>query len=208
MSIQGATGRRLAGVGRRQIRQGERHSFMHFHDFLGLVVRRNDRCAIEACRPERACNWYRRFQKSCSYSAATGEIFGPSFDCDGKMASSPALRRICMRAYEMATSRPASDQPYYQVVRCLTGSSGREHSRVFHFDSYILTCFPLWPLRPPLSHRRLESTARDESPDVAVFVQQAKNAKTLPVFCLISHEVPAPDLARPLSALSALPSTP
>ena len=65
----------------------------------------------------------------------------------GKMASSPALRRICMRAYEIATSRPASDQPYYQVLRCLTGSSGREHSMVFHFDSYILTL--LLPIEVP-----------------------------------------------------------
>jgi hypothetical protein len=55
----------------------------------------------------------------------------------GKMASSSALRRICTRAYEIATSRPGSDQPYYQVLRCLTGSSGREHSMVFHFDSYV-----------------------------------------------------------------------
>ena len=65
----------------------------------------------------------------------------------GKMASSPALRRICMRAYEIATSRPAPYQPYYQILRCLTGSSGREHSMVFHFDSYVLTL--LVPIQVP-----------------------------------------------------------
>jgi hypothetical protein len=65
----------------------------------------------------------------------------------GKMASSTALRRICMRAYEIATCRPASEQPYYQVLRCLTGSSGRENSMVFHFDSYILTL--LLPIEVP-----------------------------------------------------------
>ena len=65
----------------------------------------------------------------------------------GKMASSPAIRRICMRAYEIATSRPAPDQPYYQILRCLTGSSGREHSMVFHFDSYVLTL--LLPIEVP-----------------------------------------------------------
>ena len=65
----------------------------------------------------------------------------------GKMASSPALRRICMRACEIATSRPASDQPYHQVLRCLTGSSCRKHSMVFHFDSYILTL--LLPIEVP-----------------------------------------------------------
>jgi hypothetical protein len=65
----------------------------------------------------------------------------------GKMASSPALRRICMRMYEIATSRPASDQPYHQVLRCLTGSSGREHSMVFHFDSHVLAV--LLPIEVP-----------------------------------------------------------
>jgi hypothetical protein len=65
----------------------------------------------------------------------------------GKMARSPSLRRICTRAYEIATCRPASDQPYYQVLRCLTGSSGRENSMVFHFDSYILTL--LLPIEVP-----------------------------------------------------------
>jgi hypothetical protein len=65
----------------------------------------------------------------------------------GKMASSPAIRRICMRAYEIATSRRAPDQPYYQILRCLTGSSGRDHSMVFHFDSYVLTL--LLPIEVP-----------------------------------------------------------
>ncbi|HEY0124424.1 MAG TPA: hypothetical protein VGC14_22205 [Rhizobium sp.] len=65
----------------------------------------------------------------------------------GKMASSPALRRVCMRAYEIATSRPAPDQPYYQILRCLTGSTGRKHSMVFHFDSYVLTV--LLPIEVP-----------------------------------------------------------
>lgn len=65
----------------------------------------------------------------------------------GRMASSPALRHICLRAYEIATSRPAPDQPYYQILRCLTGSTGRKHSMVFHFDSYVLTV--LLPIEVP-----------------------------------------------------------
>ena len=65
----------------------------------------------------------------------------------GKMTSSPALKRVCMRAYEIATSRPAPDQPYYQIVRCLAGASGRRHSMVFHFDSYVLTL--LLPIEVP-----------------------------------------------------------
>lgn len=65
----------------------------------------------------------------------------------GKMASSPALRRACMRIYEIATSKPAPDQPYYQILRCLIGNSGRKHSMIFHFDSYVLTL--LLPIEVP-----------------------------------------------------------
>ena len=65
----------------------------------------------------------------------------------GKMANSAALRRICTRAYELATASPAPDQTYYQVLRCLTGDSGRKHSMVFHFDTYVLTL--LLPVEVP-----------------------------------------------------------
>jgi hypothetical protein len=65
----------------------------------------------------------------------------------GKMADSPALKRICMRAYELATSRPAPDQAYHQVLRCLTGSTGRKHSMMFHFDSYFVSV--LLPIEVP-----------------------------------------------------------
>jgi hypothetical protein len=65
----------------------------------------------------------------------------------GKMADSGALKHICRRAYELATSTPAPDQTYYQVLRCLTGDAGRRHSMVFHFDSYVLTM--LLPIEVP-----------------------------------------------------------
>lgn len=65
----------------------------------------------------------------------------------GHMAASQSLRRVCMRLYEMATGRPASNEPYYQILRCLTGRSGRQHSMVFHFDSYVLTV--LLPIEVP-----------------------------------------------------------
>jgi hypothetical protein len=57
----------------------------------------------------------------------------------GKIADSPTLKHICMRAYEQATSRPAPYPSYYQILRCLTGETSRKHSMVFHFDSYVLT---------------------------------------------------------------------
>lgn len=64
-----------------------------------------------------------------------------------KMASSPALRRVCTRIYEVATGDPAPDEPYHQILRCLTGSAGRRHSMIFHFDSYVLTV--LLPIEVP-----------------------------------------------------------
>jgi hypothetical protein len=57
----------------------------------------------------------------------------------GKIADSPTLKHICMRAYEQTTSRQAPYPSYYQILRCLTGETSRKHSMVFHFDSYVLT---------------------------------------------------------------------
>ncbi|WP_213769829.1 hypothetical protein [Bradyrhizobium sp. dw_78] len=65
----------------------------------------------------------------------------------GKMTESPTLKQLCARIYESATSRPAPDQPYYQILRCLTGDFGRKHSMNFHFDSYVLTL--LLPIEVP-----------------------------------------------------------
>src|SRR5215475_3647423 len=65
----------------------------------------------------------------------------------GRIADSPTLKHICMRAYEQATSRPAPDATYYQILRCLTGETSRKHSMVFHFDSYVLTV--LLPIEVP-----------------------------------------------------------
>jgi hypothetical protein len=56
-----------------------------------------------------------------------------------RMAKSTVFRRLCTRVYECATGNPAPDQPYYQVLRCLTGPSGERHSLRFHCDSYVLT---------------------------------------------------------------------
>src|SRR5262245_47833737 len=57
----------------------------------------------------------------------------------GRIATSPALKRLCVRAYEQLTSRPGPHSKYYQILRCLTGKSGVGHSMNFHFDSYVLT---------------------------------------------------------------------
>jgi hypothetical protein len=56
-----------------------------------------------------------------------------------RMAKSQVFRRLCTRVYERATGNQAPDQPYHQILRCLTGSSGQQHSLRFHYDSYVLT---------------------------------------------------------------------
>jgi hypothetical protein len=65
----------------------------------------------------------------------------------GTMALSPALKHVCMRAYELVTARPAPDQGYYQTLRCLTGDGGLRNSMVFHYDSYVVTA--LLPIEVP-----------------------------------------------------------
>ena len=65
----------------------------------------------------------------------------------GRMTESKALKRICMRTYELATSRPAPDEDYHQVLRCLTGDTGRRESMIFHFDSHVLAV--LLPIEIP-----------------------------------------------------------
>jgi hypothetical protein len=64
-----------------------------------------------------------------------------------RMAKSPVFRRLCTRVYEHATGNPAPDQPYYQILRCLTGQIGQQHSLRFHYDSYVLTV--LLPIAVP-----------------------------------------------------------
>ncbi len=64
-----------------------------------------------------------------------------------RMANSPAFRRLCSKVYERTTGQPAPDQPYYQILRCLTGPSGQKHSLRFHYDSYVLTV--LLPIHVP-----------------------------------------------------------
>jgi hypothetical protein len=72
------------------------------------------------------------------YVCFTGhaELAGTALE---RMANSPIFRRLCTRVYEYATGKRAPDQPYYQILRCLTGQTGQHHSLRFHYDSYVLT---------------------------------------------------------------------
>jgi hypothetical protein len=68
-----------------------------------------------------------------------------------RMAKSPVFRRLCTRVYEHATGNQAPNQPYHQILRCLTGSLGQQHSLRFHYDSYVLTV--LLPICVPEGRR-------------------------------------------------------
>lgn len=50
-----------------------------------------------------------------------------------------SFRRTCERLYTLGTGDTAPDEEFYQIFRCLKGSSGLKHANRFHYDSYVLT---------------------------------------------------------------------
>lgn len=54
-------------------------------------------------------------------------------------ATAPHFVTLCRRLCALGTGRPAPDEPFYQVLRCLAGDSGRRESMIFHYDSSVLT---------------------------------------------------------------------
>lgn len=65
------------------------------------------------------------------------------------LGDSPAFTDILKKVYEQGTRRPAPDSQPYQVLRCLAGESGKAHSLIFHYDSYVVTA--LIPVEIPSS---------------------------------------------------------
>jgi hypothetical protein len=57
----------------------------------------------------------------------------------GEISQSPEFADLCQRLFELATGKAEPKAEFYQVLRCLQGSTGRLHSSRFHYDSYILT---------------------------------------------------------------------
>jgi hypothetical protein len=55
------------------------------------------------------------------------------------LSSDPDFERLCRSVYEAGTGKAAPDEPFYQVLRCLSGSLVRSNSLNFHYDSYLLT---------------------------------------------------------------------
>jgi hypothetical protein len=82
------------------------------------------------------------------YTCLTGSeaLAGTPF---GEVARDESFVRLLKRVYEAGLGRPGPEQPIYQVLRCLKGSSGLRHSLKFHYDSYAVTA--LLPVFIPTS---------------------------------------------------------
>lgn len=57
----------------------------------------------------------------------------------GELPQSAAFKDLCRRVYELGTGETAPEVDFYQIFRCLQGSTGLAHSYRFHYDSYVLT---------------------------------------------------------------------
>jgi len=66
-----------------------------------------------------------------------------------ELANSPSFRSLMEKIYEAGTGRAPPSQPFYQVLRCLTGQGSRRNSYLFHYDSYVVTA--LVPIMVPSS---------------------------------------------------------
>ena len=65
------------------------------------------------------------------------------------LARSPRFQKLVHDVYERGTGKPAPEEGFYQVLRCLSGSTGRKNSMIFHYDSYVVTA--LVPIAIPSS---------------------------------------------------------
>jgi hypothetical protein len=87
-------------------------------------------------------------------SRETVHLMSPdSFSGSGleELGRSPGFEKLLHDLYEHGTGRPAVKQDFYQVLRCLSGSSGQKHSLTFHYDSYVVTA--LVPIEIPSKGR-------------------------------------------------------
>lgn len=49
------------------------------------------------------------------------------------------FNQLCKNIYQTATGRPAPNSGLVPSLRCLSGASGKGHSMVFHYDTFVLT---------------------------------------------------------------------
>jgi hypothetical protein len=66
------------------------------------------------------------------YDALAGTVLS-------ELPQSPAFTNLCQRLYELGTGHSAPKVQFYQIFRCLQGTTGQRHSYRFHYDSYVLT---------------------------------------------------------------------
>jgi len=64
-----------------------------------------------------------------------------------RIPQSDAFRSLCRRLYELGCENPAPPTEFYQITRILQGATAKDHSYIFHYDSYILTV--LMPIEIP-----------------------------------------------------------
>jgi len=64
-----------------------------------------------------------------------------------ELAESQPFKDLMYALYERSTGQKAPKQSFYQVLRCLSGSTGQKNSMIFHYDSYVVTA--LIPIRIP-----------------------------------------------------------
>jgi len=65
------------------------------------------------------------------------------------LARSPRFQKLMHDLYEHGTGKIAPKEGFYQVLRCLSGSTGQKNSLIFHYDSYVVTA--LIPIEIPVS---------------------------------------------------------
>ena len=75
-------------------------------------------------------------------SAVAGSVFAD-------LSESPSFLSLMKSIYEQGSGRPAPEGELYQVLRCLAGETGKAHSLIFHYDSYVVTA--LIPVEIPNS---------------------------------------------------------
>jgi hypothetical protein len=56
-----------------------------------------------------------------------------------ELAKSRPFRAMIEQIYQRGTGQKPPKQDFYLLLRCLTGRGARQHSYLFHYDSYIIT---------------------------------------------------------------------
>lgn len=81
------------------------------------------------------------------YVGFTGSELGEGVLAD--VAADQSFHAFMQQIYSIGTGRNAPQVGFYQVLRCLSGSSVQRHSMNFHYDSYVVTA--LIPIEIPAS---------------------------------------------------------